>query len=73
MSRRTTNTLLVLLCLLSALNGITLVLNISSPLRAALGGMSYQELINDADFTRAVKAIAQECKVNIDLAKLTCR
>jgi len=35
--------------------------------------MSYQELTNDADFTRAVKAIAQECKVNIDLAKLTCR
>jgi hypothetical protein len=63
----------VLLCLLSALNAIGLVLNISSPLRAAIGGMTYQQLIHDADFTRAVKAIVQECNVNIDLAKLTCR
>ena len=34
--------------------------------------MSYQELVRDPDFTRAVKSIAQDCKVNVDIAKLVC-
>jgi hypothetical protein len=64
--------LVVVLCLLSGLNAIALILNLSQPSRAAVGGMSYQELVGDPDFTRAVKSIAQECKVNVDVAKLAC-
>jgi len=64
--------LLVLLGLLSGLNAIALIVNLSQPSRAAIGGMSYQDLMHDPDFTRAVKSIAQECKVNVDIAKLSC-
>jgi len=63
---------LVLLCVLSGLNAIALIINLSQPLRAAVGGMSYQDLVHDPDFTRAVKTIAQDCKVNVDIAKLVC-
>ena len=69
---RTLPILMALLCLLSALNAIALVFNLSQPSRAAVGGMSYQDLVRDPDFTRAVKTIAQECKVNVDIAKLVC-
>jgi hypothetical protein len=72
MSRKTISALVVLLCLLTALNVGGLVLNFSLPSRAAVAGMSYQDLVRDPDFTRAVQSIAQECKVNVDLAKLTC-
>jgi hypothetical protein len=61
-----------ILSLLSALNVIALAVNVSLPSRAAVGGMSYQDLMRDPDFTRAVKSIAQECKVNVDVAKLAC-
>jgi hypothetical protein len=64
--------LLSLLCLLTALNLSGMVLNLSVPARAAIAGMSYQELVRDPDFTRAVISIAQKCKVNVDLAKLDC-
>jgi hypothetical protein len=63
---------LVVLCLLSGLNAIALIVNLSQPSRAAVGGMSYQDLVQDPDFTRAVKSIAQDCKVNVDIAKLVC-
>jgi hypothetical protein len=69
MSRRA---MFAILSLLSALNVIALAVNVSLPSRAAVGGMSYQDLMRDPDFTRAVKSIAQECKVNVDVAKLTC-
>jgi hypothetical protein len=72
MSRKTISALVVLLCLLTALNVGGLVLNFSLPSRAAVAGMSYQDLVRDPDFTRAVQSIAQECQVNVDLAKLTC-
>ena len=72
MSRRAMTVLMALLCLLSALNAIALVFNISLPSRAAVGGMSYEDLMRDQDFTRAVKSIAQECRVNVDIAKLMC-
>ena len=72
MSHRATTTLFTLLGLLTTLNLIVLGINISLPSRAAVGGMSYQSLIGDPDFTRAVKTIAQECKVNVDIAKLMC-
>jgi hypothetical protein len=69
---RTTAVVVALLCLLSALNLFALVINNSPPSRAAAGGMSYEDLMRDPDFTRAVKSIAQECKVNVDIAKLIC-
>jgi hypothetical protein len=31
--------------------------------------MSYQDLLRDPDFTRAVKTIAKQCSVNVDIAK----
>ena len=68
MSRRA----IMALGLLSALNAITLVINISLPSRAAVGGMTYENLVSDPDFTRAVQSIAQKCKVNVDIAKLIC-
>jgi hypothetical protein len=34
--------------------------------------MSYQELVRDPDFTRAVKSIARDCNVNVDIGKLVC-
>jgi hypothetical protein len=61
-----------LLGLLSALNVIALVLNLSQVSRAAVGGMSYQDLLRDPDFTRAVKSIAERCTVNVDIARLKC-
>ena len=64
--------LMTLLCLLSALNVIALVLNLSQGSRAAVGGMSYQDLLRDPDFTRAVKSIAEQCMVNVDIARLKC-
>jgi hypothetical protein len=44
---------LVLLCLLSGLNAIALIVNLSQPSRAAVGGISYQDLVHDPDFSRA--------------------
>ena len=72
MRARTLPIVLALLCLLSGLNAIALIVNLSQPSRAAVGGMSYQELVRDADFTRAVKSIAQNCNVNVDIGKLVC-
>jgi hypothetical protein len=65
--------ILVTVCLLSVLNAVALVFNVSQPARAAVRGMSYQELLRDSDFTRAVKTIAEQCSVNVDIAKLKCQ
>jgi hypothetical protein len=72
MSHRTA-IVLVTLCLLSALNAGALILNLSQPARAAVRGMSYQDLLRDPDFTRAVKTIAEQCSVNVDIARLKCQ
>ena len=72
MLTRTWPVVLALLCLLSGLNAIVLIVNLSQPSRAAVGGMSYEALVHDPDFARAVKSIAQECRVNVDIAKLVC-
>ncbi|HEY2758800.1 MAG TPA: hypothetical protein VGJ01_24085 [Pseudolabrys sp.] len=69
MSRKTA---LVLMCLLTALNVGFVMLNTSIPSRAALGGMTYDDLVNDPDFVRAVKAVAATCAVNVDVATLKC-
>jgi hypothetical protein len=60
------------LVVLTILNAVGLAINFALPSRAAVGGLSYQELVRDPDFLRAVQSIVQECKVNVDLAKLTC-
>jgi hypothetical protein len=62
----------VVLCLLSGLNASFLLMNMSQQSRAAVGGMSYEQLIRDPDFMRAVKSIAEACKVNVDIGKLVC-
>ena len=41
-----------------------------SALEGPVRGMSYQDLLRDPDFTRAVKTIAEQCSV--DVAKLKC-
>jgi hypothetical protein len=64
MRARTLPIVLALLCLLSGLNAIALIVNLSQPSRAAVRGMSYQELVHDPDFTRAVKSIAQDALVH---------
>lgn len=72
MTRGLTITSVGFLGLLSLFNLIALVLNISQSSRAAVGGMNYEDLMRDSDFTRAVKSIVQECKVNVDVATLKC-
>jgi hypothetical protein len=52
---------------------VALVVNLSQPARAAVRGMSYQYLLRDPDFTRAVKTIPEQCSVNVDIAKLKCQ
>ena len=61
---------IAILSLLTAVNVIVLVLNISPTARAAIAGASYKELINDADFTRAVKSVIETCRVNVDVARV---
>jgi hypothetical protein len=64
--------LMKLLCLLGVLNVIALALNPSLSSRAAVTKASYQQLIRDPDFTRAVKSIIEGCSVNVDTAKVKC-
>jgi hypothetical protein len=63
---------MALLCLLSGLNAVALIVNLSQSSGAAVGGFSYEDLMHDPDFTRPVKTVAQGCKVNVDIAKLVC-
>jgi hypothetical protein len=64
--------MIAMLFLLSALNVIILGINSSHQSKAATSGRSYQELMSDPDFIRAVKSIAEACSVNVDIAKLKC-
>lgn len=63
----------VALCLVSALNLIFFIAAVSMPSRAAVAGLTYQDLVHDSDFTRAVKSIAESCTVNVDIGKLKCQ
>jgi hypothetical protein len=58
------------LCFLTALNITVLVISLSLPSKAATP--SYQEMINDPNFTRAVKTIIEQCRVNVDIGKVQC-
>jgi hypothetical protein len=60
------------IAILFLLNVMTIGVNFSQQSRAATGGMSYQELMSDPDFIRAVKSIVEACSVNVDTAKVKC-
>jgi hypothetical protein len=62
----------ILAGLLLALNLLVMALDFSSPSRAAVAGMKTRQLESDPDFVRAVRSIAEHCKVNVDLARLEC-
>jgi hypothetical protein len=70
MSRSTT---IATLSVLSALNLVALAVNLSQPSRAAVDGLTYQELVHNSDFARAVKSIAESCAVNVDIGRLNCQ
>ena len=63
---------LVLISLLTTLNVGAVVISSSVASKAAVRGMHYRDLVDDPDFTRAVKSIVERCKMNLDLAKLKC-
>jgi hypothetical protein len=69
MARRT---LLATLVVLTALNLIVMIVNLSAPSKAAVSGLTYHDLVADSDFTRAVQSIVQACRVNVDTAKVQC-
>jgi hypothetical protein len=60
------------LLFLLALDVVVLALNVSQQSRAAGAGVKYQDLVADPDFVRAVKSIAEKCRVNVDLGRLEC-
>ena len=70
MSRRVVT---LLFFFLTAANVIALAMNVSATSRAAVAGASYKELMNDVEFTRAVKSIVERCSVNVDLARVICQ
>jgi hypothetical protein len=59
------------LCFLTVLNIMVLVISFSLPSKATTP--SYQEMINDPNFTRAVKTIIEQCRVNVDIARVQCQ
>jgi hypothetical protein len=69
MARRT---LLATLVVLTALNLIVMIVNLSAPSKAAVSGLTYRDLVADSDFTRAVQSIVEACRVNVDTAKVQC-
>jgi hypothetical protein len=62
----------VALIVLIVLNAVALATNISRPTKAAVGTKSYEDLLDDPDFTLAVQAVVEKCKLNLDIAKLQC-
>jgi hypothetical protein len=56
--------------LLAALNILGVAVELSRASKAAT--TSFQELIDNPDFARAVKAIAEQCRVNVDIGRLQC-
>jgi hypothetical protein len=60
------------LLLLTLLNIVGLIVNLSAPSKAAVADVKYENLINDRDFVRAVQSIVEACAVNVDTAKVRC-
>ena len=73
MSYRVGIVLTTLLCLTGGVNVVALVVNLSQPSIASVRDISYQDLLRDPSFTRAVRTIAEQCSVNVDIAKLKCQ
>jgi hypothetical protein len=63
----------IILLVLTGINVIAVAINISSISRAAVAGLGVQELVSDADFAGAVKSIVEKCRVNVDLARVSCQ
>jgi hypothetical protein len=61
-----------ILLILTLLNIIGLVANLSAPSKAAGTDIKYENLVNDRDFVRAVQSVVQACAVNVDLGKVKC-
>jgi hypothetical protein len=61
-----------ILWILTLLNVIGLIANLSAPSKAAVADIKYENLMNDRDFVRAVQSIVQACAVNVDTAKARC-
>jgi hypothetical protein len=72
MFRTTAITILLIGCLLTAINAGVLILQLSGSSKAAVAGMNAQSLAGDADFKRAVQDIVEACRVNVDIAKVKC-
>jgi len=72
MSRKTGVTILVPICLATALNVGILILNVSLPSEAAVAGLHYRDLSRDPDLRRAVQAVVEACRVNLNLADIRC-
>ena len=49
-----------------------LIVNLSSSSVASVAGMDRQALTRDPDFVRAVQSIVEDCRVNVDIAKVRC-
>jgi hypothetical protein len=64
--------MMAILLLIAAVNIMALSINLSQRSSAATRAPSYQQLMSDPDFIRAVKSIAEACSVNVDMAKLKC-
>jgi hypothetical protein len=71
MSRKTGAAILVLTGLATALNVGILILNVALPSEAA-AGLHYRALSRDPDFRRAVQAVVEACRVNLNLADIRC-
>ena len=69
MSSRTT---IAILFLLTTMNIAALAVNVSLPSRAAIAGLSEQDLVRDADFQLAVKSVIEGCRVYFAVGKLKC-
>lgn len=63
---------LVLFGILTIFNVLTLVIGVSQPSNAEVAGMTFEQLVKDHDFSRAVKSVVESCEVNVDLGKLRC-
>ena len=72
MFRTTAITILLIGCLLTAINAGVLILQLSGSSKAAVAGMNAQSLAGDADFKRAVQDIVEACRVNVDIARVKC-
>jgi hypothetical protein len=72
MSRKPGVSVLAIILMATALNVSILIVNFTFPSRAAVAGMDYRALVTDSDFKRAVQAIVETCRANVELGKVQC-